>query len=72
MNEKISRLTAATDQLYWICKYTHLGAVANQDENSGLLAAIEQLADQVNMMAMEVEREEGPCLPKSSELKRSH
>ena len=66
MNEKISRLTAASDRLYWICKYAHLGAVANQDENAGLLAAIEQLADQVNQMAMEVERENGPCLSKSS------
>ena len=57
MNEKISRLTAATDQLYWICRYAHLGAVANQDENAVLLAAIEDMADRVNMMAMEVERE---------------
>ena len=57
MNEKISRLTAATNQLYWICKYAHLGAMANQDENAGLLAAIEQLADQINMMAMEMEAE---------------
>lgn len=57
MNEKISRLTAATDQLYWICKYAHLGAVANQDENAGLLAAIEWFADQVNQMAMEMEEE---------------
>ena len=57
MSEKISRLATATDQLYWICKYARLGAVVNQDENAGLLAAIEQLADQVNMMAMEMEAE---------------
>ena len=58
MNEKIFTLAEATDQLSWFCKYAHhLGAVANQDENAVLLAAIEDMADRVNMMAMEVERE---------------
>ena len=56
MNEKICSLVFAADRLYWICRYAHLGAAANQDENAGLLAAIEYMADQVNMIAWEIEK----------------
>ena len=57
MSDKIRTLADAIDQLYWTCKYAHLGAVANKDENAGLLAAIENMADRVNMMVYEIEQE---------------
>ena len=57
MNKKIHALSDAACQLFWVCRYAHLEAVTNKDENTELLAAIEHLADQVNMMAWESERE---------------
>ena len=53
LKQQFLNLQETADQLYWMAKYAYLGALHNQDENSALFGAIEQMADMLNLKITE-------------------
>ena len=54
LSQQLKTLTDATECLYWTIKYVHLGAMTNKDENQCVFGALESMADQINIMAIEI------------------
>ena len=56
LSQQLKTLTDATECLYWTIKYVHLGAIANKDENQCVFGTLEAMADQINIMAVEIKK----------------
>ncbi len=53
----ITNLQETAEKLYWMTKYAYLGALQNQDENSAVFGALEQMADSLNQKVMDVQNQ---------------
>ena len=47
----VKELHEATEQLYEIARYVHMGTLFNKEEASSAVKAIEKMADAVNLKA---------------------